>query len=44
MEKVNILIVEDNHIVAVDLKKRIINLDYSIFNMVDSGEAALNAI
>ncbi|MEH1906968.1 GGDEF domain-containing response regulator [Nostoc sp.] len=41
MSKVNILIVEDEFIVAMDIKKRLENFGYSIFGVVDSGEEAI---
>ncbi|MCJ7813262.1 ATP-binding protein [bacterium] len=41
---IQILIVEDNQVVATDLKKRIEKLGYGIFAIVDSGEAVLSAI
>ncbi len=41
---IRILIVEDNQVVAMDLKKRIERLGYSVFAIVDSGETVLNVI
>src|SRR5574338_340603 len=39
--KVKILIVEDENIVAIDLKKTLENLDYEIIDIVRSGEKAI---
>ncbi|MEH2382914.1 MAG: EAL domain-containing protein [Nostoc sp.] len=41
MSKVNILIVEDEFIVAMDIKKRLENFGYSVLGVVDSGEEAI---
>ncbi|MEH2002295.1 MAG: EAL domain-containing protein [Nostoc sp.] len=41
MNKVNILIVEDEFIVAMDIKKRLEKFGYTIFGIVDSGEEAI---
>ncbi len=40
-EKVKILIVEDESIVAIDLRKTLENLDYQIMDIVRSGEKAI---
>ncbi|MHC5776511.1 GGDEF domain-containing response regulator [Nostoc sp.] len=41
MSKVNILIVEDEFIVAMDIKKRLENFGYTVLGVVDSGEEAI---
>jgi len=41
MEKINILIVEDNLIIALDLKATLEKLDYNVVSIVSNGEKAL---
>jgi CheY-like chemotaxis protein len=43
MKKANILIVEDESIVALDIKSRLHGLGYTVAGMASSGEAALKA-
>ena len=44
MEKINVLIVEDEPIIALDLKRALTKLNYQVLDMVSSGEAALHFI
>ncbi len=44
MEKIKILIVEDEPIIAVDLKRSLQKMGYQVINMVESGEEALESI
>jgi len=44
MEKINILVVEDDPIIAADLKDRLEELDYAVMGPVASGEAALEEV
>ncbi len=44
MSNVKILIVEDESIIALDLKARLINLGYQVCGMVASGEQALSQV
>ena len=44
MEKVHILVVEDDPIIAADLKDRLEELDYAVMGPVASGEAALEEV
>ncbi|MEJ2614905.1 MAG: response regulator [Ignavibacteriaceae bacterium] len=41
-EEKNILIVEDEQVIAMDLKKTISNFGYNVLSTVSSGEEALN--
>lgn len=41
-EEKNILIVEDEEVIAMDLKKTISNFGYNVLSTVSSGEEALN--
>ncbi|MEH2008562.1 GGDEF domain-containing response regulator [Nostoc sp.] len=41
MSKVNILIVEDEFIVAMDIRNRLENFGYTVLGLVDSGEEAI---
>lgn len=41
MRKRNILIVEDEKIVAIDLKRRLLNLDYEVPDIISTGEEAI---
>ncbi|MEH1931886.1 GGDEF domain-containing response regulator [Nostoc sp.] len=41
MSKVNILIVEDEFIVAMDIRNRLQKFGYTVFGLVDSGEEAI---
>lgn len=41
MEKINVLIVEDDPIIALDLKRALTKLNYQVINAVTSGEDAL---
>ncbi len=43
-DDIQILIVEDNRLVAMELKKRVENLGYTVFAIVDSGKAALEVL
>lgn len=44
MEKINILIVEDENILALGLKKKLENLGYAVSGMADSGEETIRKI
>jgi PAS domain S-box-containing protein len=41
MKTINILIVEDEKIVALDIKRRLLNLDYSVCAIASTGEEAI---
>ena len=43
MSDVEILLVEDENIVAMDIKNRIEHLGYSVSGLVDAGEKAIKA-
>ncbi|MCZ7372465.1 MAG: response regulator, partial [Candidatus Methanoperedens sp.] len=42
MEKIKILVVEDESIIAEDIRRSLENLGYSVPSVVSSGEAAIN--
>lgn len=44
MEKINILVVEDENILALGLKKKLENLGYAVSGMADSGEETFRQI
>jgi CheY-like chemotaxis protein len=44
MEKKKILIVEDEGIIALDIKKRLESLGYDVSKVVDSGEKAIEEV
>lgn len=44
MEKKRIIVVEDEGIIALDIKKRLEALGYNVSNVVDSGERAIEEV
>ncbi|CAN1209099.1 histidine kinase [Tumidithrix helvetica PCC 7403] len=44
MKKANILVVEDEPIIAMDIRRRLLHLGYGVTAIADSGEAAIDAI